>query len=95
MDALLRPHTSEPAISREALPCAVRRAMLSFCEAALPNICEKSCQIFLTIGSKSVTIINHAWYTPSEGEEVRDSGELRREAIRRRCGVPDSDTVRR
>jgi hypothetical protein len=57
MDALLRPHTSEPAISREALPCAVRRAMLSFCEAALPNICEKSCQIFLTIGSKSVTII--------------------------------------
>jgi hypothetical protein len=32
--------------------------MLSFCEAALPNICEKSCQIFLTIGSKSVTIIN-------------------------------------
>ncbi len=57
MDALLRPHTSEPAISREAFPCAVRPAMLSFCEAALPNICEKSCQIFLTIGSKSVTII--------------------------------------
>ena len=60
MDALLRPHTSEPAISREAFPCAVRRAMLSFYEAALPNICEKSCQIFLTIGSKSVTIITPA-----------------------------------
>jgi hypothetical protein len=57
MDALLRPHTSEPARSRWALPCAVRRAMLSFCEAALPNVCEKSCPIFLTIGSKSVTII--------------------------------------
>ena len=39
------------------IPSSQYRAMLSFCEAALSNICEKSCQIFLTIGSKSVTII--------------------------------------